>query len=90
MLLDKGFLGKGQLEAEDKVGQRVMVQDVVGVKELTGDLEIEPEIPGAEAVERFAVANEPAHVVGSAGEQFGVNLADLLHQLKLVDLGEFF
>ncbi len=89
VLLDEGFLGEGEFEAENKIRQGMVMQDVVGEEDVASDLEIEAEIAGAKAIKGFAVAEEAAHVLGAAGEILGVDFADFLHQIKLDGLGEF-
>ena len=90
MLLDEGFLGNGELEAENEVGEGVLVEDVMGEKGVAGDFEVEAEFAGAEAVVGFASADKVAHLFGTAGEKLGVNFADFLHQAELDRLGQLF
>ena len=90
VLLDERFLGKGELEAKYEVGEGVLVENVMGEKGVAGDFEIEAEFTGAEAVVGFAGADEVAHVFGAAGEQLGMDFADILHQAELDRLGQLF
>jgi hypothetical protein len=90
VLFDEGFLGEGEFEAEDEVGEGVLMEDVMGEKGVAGDFEVEAEFAGAEAVVGFAGTDEVAHVFGAAGEQLGVDFADFLHQAELDRLGQLF
>ena len=90
VLLDERFFGKREFKAEDEVGQGVLVEDVVGVEGVTGDLEVEAKLSSTKAVVGFAGADEAAHVVSAAGQVLGVDFADFLHQFELDRLGQLF
>jgi hypothetical protein len=51
VLLDKLLLRHGEPVAQEEVLERILVEDVVHVEGVAGDVEIEPVIAGPEAVE---------------------------------------
>jgi len=88
MLLEELLLGHGQFHAEERVLERGLVQDVVGVELVAVHGEVEAEVAGPQAVERDFTAREPPKRLAGVGEVGRPDLADGLDRLELSQLVE--
>ena len=90
MLLDQLLLRHRQAVAQQEVLEGVPVEDVVHVEGVVLDVEIEPVLAGAQAVERLTAPLEPPQGLPRVLEVRGLQAADGLNDLELRSVSSLF
>src|SRR5882724_8518226 len=88
MLLDQLLLGHGQLVAQEKIFERVFVQDIVDVQRLARHAEIKPKLAGAQPVEFLRPAVKPPERFARMRQLLRPQAADGLDRVELRQLVE--